>query len=282
MGSIADSDAVCSKERQLTQHQAVLTLVQQVLGNPLIKSFRWLDLACGKGQIIIHLDINFTQDHRAKIEYYGYDVQTEYLRLAEKTAKSFGLKFVKMATGELSNFHKIYNKDEKFDLITLTNTVHEIDPKTISLLLFESLYRLTPNGFLFIYDMEKLPRQELGAITWTKEEFEEIIKFFVKRIGSSCLPISSRWQHSSCTGWNTALYINHLDIHFEEIEMDREAILSDTNKVINKIIDRKYELCKVSLENLTLYGPEVREEEDQIKAKLYEFWALSRAKGACE
>ncbi|KKG14168.1 hypothetical protein EO98_09355 [Methanosarcina sp. 2.H.T.1A.6] len=280
MSSIADSDAFYDKERQLTQHQAVLTLIQQSLSNPHLTSFRWLDLACGKGQIIANIDENFNGDLREKIEYYGYDIENDYLKFVEKMTRSFNLKCVKTETGKLSNFHKIYNKEEKFDLITLTNTIHEIDPKIISLLLFESLYRLSQDGFIFIYDMEKLPQQELGAITWTKEEFEEIVRYFLNNLGTSYSPPASRWKHSSCMGWNITLYLKHLAINLSEIEARKADILSKTNQKIIEIINRKQDLCKVALETLTIYGSEVREEEKEKIEKLYEFWALSRAKGS--
>jgi ubiquinone/menaquinone biosynthesis C-methylase UbiE len=42
----------------LTQHQAALTLLQRLLADPGVSQLNWLDLACGKGQIITHLDEN--------------------------------------------------------------------------------------------------------------------------------------------------------------------------------------------------------------------------------
>jgi hypothetical protein len=37
--------------------------------NPKVKDFHWLDPACGRGQIIVHLDGNLTPAARSKISY---------------------------------------------------------------------------------------------------------------------------------------------------------------------------------------------------------------------
>lgn len=133
MDVLSDSSAFYDEKRQLTQHQSILTIIQGILGNPRLALFRWLDLACGKGQIIAQLEKNLNDESRAKIEYFGYDIQNEYIKITEKKASSLKLKSFKIKTGEISNFPDIYDVGDKFDLITLTNTVHEIMPTNIHL-----------------------------------------------------------------------------------------------------------------------------------------------------
>lgn len=41
-----DSEAVQFKGRMLTQHQAILTLIQQPPDNPKLHNFKWLDFGC--------------------------------------------------------------------------------------------------------------------------------------------------------------------------------------------------------------------------------------------
>jgi hypothetical protein len=67
MGAIADSDAVHDIRRILPQHQSALTLLNSKLQNPAVQSFRWLDLACGKGQIISQLEENLSANQRQKL-----------------------------------------------------------------------------------------------------------------------------------------------------------------------------------------------------------------------
>ena len=52
MSIIGDSSAVLEFARMLPQHQAAITLLSSLLQNPQVDKFYWLDLACGKGQII--------------------------------------------------------------------------------------------------------------------------------------------------------------------------------------------------------------------------------------
>ena len=71
---IGDSSAVLEFERMLPQHQAAITLLSSLLQNPQVDKFYWLDLACGKGQIISQLNENLTIENRKKIIYHGYDI----------------------------------------------------------------------------------------------------------------------------------------------------------------------------------------------------------------
>src|SRR5690349_10081573 len=102
MAAIADSDAIFDPERMLPQHQAALTLLQGMLSNPQLAQVRWLDLACGKGQIIAHLQKNLSQKARAKLQLVGYDIDNHHTRLAERTARLMGLAKCDFGIGELA------------------------------------------------------------------------------------------------------------------------------------------------------------------------------------
>jgi hypothetical protein len=90
MPAIADSDAFKDPGRVLPQHQAALTLLQGRLSAPSTKRLSWLDLACGRGQIIVSLDENLSPEARAKIEYSAYDLDHEFARETRKTAQRLG------------------------------------------------------------------------------------------------------------------------------------------------------------------------------------------------
>src|SRR5262245_52257495 len=128
MSSIADSDAVLAK-RVLPQHQTAITLLGQLLAAPSTEHIAWLDLACGKGQILAQLDKNLPDVVlRGRISYLGFDIDNENSRLAEKIAS--GLKFsdVEVKTGEMQDFSKLFPIEKKFSFISFTNTVHELRP----------------------------------------------------------------------------------------------------------------------------------------------------------
>ncbi len=75
MSSIGDSSAELNIRRVMSQHQAAITVLQFLLVNPAIQEFSWLDLACGKGQIISQLEENIPDETlRGKIVYLGYDI----------------------------------------------------------------------------------------------------------------------------------------------------------------------------------------------------------------
>lgn len=68
----------------LPQHQAAITLLSSLLQNTQVDKFYWLDLACGKGQIISQLNENLTIENRKKIIYHGYDINVDYLKELNK------------------------------------------------------------------------------------------------------------------------------------------------------------------------------------------------------
>ena len=175
MNAIADSDAFFDPERMLAQHQAALTLLQGMLSDPESPQINWLDLASGRGQIISHLQKNLSETERQKIAFQGYDIDNSHSRTAAKTAEAMGLAKYGFEIGELGQFWQRDSTNGPFDFITLTNTVHEIHPACFAEILTRCIERLDDNGRLFIYDMEKLPVPELGAVLWTAEEVKTIL-----------------------------------------------------------------------------------------------------------
>jgi len=280
MSSIADSNAILDNERQLGQHQAVITLLQGILADPGLANFYWLDLACGKGQIINHLDLNLPAESRLKLSYFGYDLKSDYAKIAERRASSLGLKYFKFEIGDLLNFPKIFKSEIKFDLITITNTVHEMDPNTLASVFFYSLQRLKDKGELFIYDMNSLESPELGAITWEESEMKEIFTHFLKLFDQkNSPPVCGTWRHSSCKGWNVRINRAFYKFNGNVLDDPKEAekIIANAGDKILEVIKRKLELVRAALDSLTICGAESINERSEIQTKLFEFWSLSRS-----
>lgn len=282
MGSIGDSSAVSDEERQFSQHQALITILQGKVGNPKLATFSWLDLACGKGQVISHLETNLDNTIRAKIKYFGYDIKDDYLKHAQAKASKLNLNDFSFKTGELANFSKIYDSTCKFDCITLINVLHEIEPSILTTLLFESVMRLSDDGVLFIYDMEQINPPELGAIPWNSMEIETILRTFFKSMGVELSPIVGKWKHKTCMAWNLQLHRDYVNITADEMIEKWDSIFNDTNETINSLIDAKYAACKDALESMTVCGASIAVEEEESLENLYNFWALSRVKGEIE
>src|SRR5687767_11834890 len=132
MASLADSDAALDMERLLAQHQAALTLLQGMLSDPACQELSWLDLACGKGQIIAHLSENLSPLERKKISLLGYDIENAYSKQAKKIAESMGLASFVFEVGALGRFWENGATAGPWRFITLTNTVHEITPDSLA------------------------------------------------------------------------------------------------------------------------------------------------------
>jgi ubiquinone/menaquinone biosynthesis C-methylase UbiE len=278
MESKGNTDAVCHGGRIRPQDQAALIIVQGALVDPSIFEFKWLDLACGKGQMIAQLEKNLTGSARAKIVYYGYDRENSYLKIARRKADSLNLRGAFFEVGEIRNFANSYPEDAEFDLITLTNTVHEISPHNLASILYEAVSRLSDRGSLFIYDMESLPTPELGAVPWRSHEVAQIIKALLDGLGvKGYEPAIGKWTHSTCNGWNLQLIRRHLNVSRETIKKNKAQAISKTQRKIESLLLRKYEECEKALESLTYCQSGTDEEASAERNLLYNFWGLSRA-----
>lgn len=278
MTTLADSSAVL-EYYNLPQHQAALTLLQGILSDPACTRLRWLDLACGKGQIVAHLDRNLGAYARSKIELVGYDIENSYSKQAKRLAESKGLASCCFEVGALGNFWSNQHTSGPWGFITLTNTTHEIAPRSLAEIFIRCIERLDENGCLFLYDMERLPNPELGAVPWSAVEIQTVIATVLCELGcSNYKPEVGQWVHRSCRGWNAQIKRSHLDLPTDFRENIPRSI-ENTNKLIKDLLTTRLARANSALESLAEHPAETGEEADDKIAFLYEFWAVYRSVG---
>jgi hypothetical protein len=277
--SIADSSAVLEPERLLTQHQAALTLLQGMLGDPSCPEVPWLDLACGRGQIILHLEGNLSEGERQKIRLVGYDIENSYSREAKRIAESMGFASYSFEVGALNRFWESRATSGPWRFITLTNAAHELHPSTLAEILVRCIERLDEKGCLFLYDMERLPEPELGAIPWSAAEIREILTAMFVALGvEKYKPSVGRWPHRSCVGWNAQVQASHLDLP-DGFASQIPAAIEATAERIRELLRAKIQHISATLASLAEHGAETDEEASEKVHLLYDFWAVSKALG---
>lgn len=278
MTSLADSSAYQNTDHVLPQHQAALTLLQARLSKPDSEPLNWLDLACGRGQIILGLDHNLSDGARAQINFTAYEINQDYARETRKIAADLGFATLEIKVGDLADFNKLLSDDFLFDFITLTNTVHEVFPQNLSKLLVDSILRLNNRGTLFIYDMEQINPPELGAIPWNRDEVRSMIRTVLDELGATNYkPEVGFWKHRSCNAWNVQLERQYISILKANILSKRTNAIDKCTDTIITLLKNKLELCKKSLEILTLCKANTFGEKKEKERYVYEFWAISRA-----
>lgn len=278
MPSLADAHAYRDDNRLLVQHQAALTVLQGLVMKPGRNRVRWLDLSCGRGQIIAALDTNLSTIARAKISYLAYDVDQGYVRETERRASQLGLHSVETKVGDLSDFAVLVPETQRFDFITFTNTAHEVRPSVLAVLIVDCFIRLADDGCLFIYDMDTVKPEELGAVPWTGAEFQSILGALFGACGlMQYQPEVGRWKHSSCEGWNAQIHRDHVALTTKEFPGMRAIAVQSVADTMDALLKTKLQLCAEGLETLTRYGTETAEEVDAKSRHLYNFWALTRA-----
>lgn len=123
---------------------------------------------------------NLSENNRRKLLYTGYDINVDHTRTAERIANGLNLKANEFVHGDICHFANLILPDRQFDFITCTNTAHELQPGAFSMLILDSLVRLSETGELFIYDMESLDKPELGALPWRGPEIGLLINKILK------------------------------------------------------------------------------------------------------
>lgn len=279
MITIADSDAFKDSGRVLPQHQAAITLLQGFVSAPNVRRIRWLDLACGQGQIIASLDIHLSEDARRKVEYWAYDASLRFARETTRSAERMGFGAVKTRVGDLSDFHRVLPSPLRFDYVTLTSVIHELEPARLPDLFMNCIERLNPTATLFIYDVETVDPPELGALPWGCNDIRRVVHRMLDALGTSTYrPEVGRWAHKSCYGWSVQIQRSHIGLSDSAICANRDAAVAAGGNEIRRILSKRLSECECSLETLTRYGAETREEESATTRLLYEFWALHRAR----
>jgi hypothetical protein len=278
MGPLADSNAVLVK-KILPQHHTAITLLGGLLTAPGTEQVEWLDLACGKGQIISQFERNIAElNLREKIAYHAYDIKDEHTRVSEKIARSLNFRSVDVKIGEMEHFPNIFPPEQKFSFISFTNTVHELRPTLVGSLLIALILRLSDTGILYIYDMETLPLPELGAVPWDGDDFRNLLSEIFKDLGCQPIPlIVQRWEHSSCSGWSVNLQRNYLRVSDAVITENTERAATGATAVIIAVLKYKLKITAEELEALTRFGPDNEEEKKRTIKLLYDFWSLERA-----
>jgi SAM-dependent methyltransferase len=279
MSALADSNSLFDMERQLAQHQAALTVIQGMLSDPACNELSWLDLACGKGQIIAHLKENLSESERKKIRLVGYDIENANSKHAKRIAESMGMASFSFEVGSLGRFWENGSTAGPWRFITLTNTAHEIAPASLAKILAMCIDRLADDGCLFLYDMERLPNPELGAVPWSAAEMKAILVTLCRALGCSTFePAVGRWTHKSCNGWNAQLRRAHMKLPSDYPDRIEAAIHATSDK-IRELLLARLDRANTALQSLAEHGPASGEEGEEKSVLLYEFWAVSRALG---
>lgn len=277
---IAASDAISDESRDLAQHQAFVMWLQQHLADSAPGTLSWLDLGCGKGQVFFAIEKNLLPSARSRLAYVGVDGSSEHTEATETRALASRLKSVEVHQANLTNLSTF--RGRTFDLVTIINTCHEIPPQNMAALIFDSIAMLTPEGRLLAYDMEQLPKDalELGALTWTRPEIDELTKALVASLEPTEGAVATgTWNHHSCTAWHMWVRRSWLKPP-KPLDELRTTCLESASKTTSQILERRVQLVRSTLEVLTAHGAATASEQIDVQRSLHDLWALDRARSA--
>ena len=275
--TLADSSVILDRTRVLPQHRDAVTLLQARLAAP-GSAQTWLDLACGRGQLVQALEHGLTADSRSRLSFVGIDADQRHAREAVRLAESLGLASAEMLVGDLRHLPTLLPIGETVDFITFTNTVHEIAPAYLPLALVTSIARLSEHGALYVADIESIQPLELGAVAWTRDEMSELLGRCLEALGVTLYrPGVQRWQHTTRASWSAFIERQHFGRTSAQIVEQTPTAIAAVLEQVEHTLRLKLTACRTALETLTLYGSETGDEEVTKNSLVYDFWAITRA-----
>ena len=251
-GPIFFPEAERCKDKTDFREATLAVAMRCMLENSNKNDWEWLDLACGRGNLIEHCCESFGNDSN-KIHYNGLDKGDRYknefdLFVEEKNLRKY-LAEINFIIADFTSWKKCFHESKgisEYDWISFINVLHEIDPKEISAILLSMIKLCKKDGFIYFSDLEELVEPEADAITWTLEEIEGIFSLLFNKY------TAFRFKRSVST---FAIIAQKSDLH-KDIDLQIQA-----NK-LNRIIQKKIKSL------LTNKKKNIEENLEKIKKRL--------------
>lgn len=241
---------------------------------------KWLDLCCGNGNILLQVKKSMGRS-ATQIEYFGFDIDKNnidecekiiHLEELDKCLAGINLDVVNLDTSPIPG-------DNKFDIITLLNVMHEINPFGIYPLLKNALQRCKRNGVLLIVDMINLPHLEWSAITWSGNTLADLLSYFIKDENIICLD-----QTLTIPTYQRAVDIFSLKLNRKDIDegiffnWESKKEENKRKKIIIHCLEKKKQMLSQQLKRIYIEREHIvsskEDWESKISKILWEYWAV--------
>lgn len=271
--TIADSDSI-NIDTILVPHSNAISLLTHLLNNKKNGNATWLDLACGKGQILNQLGDNLNKYYRSKIDLHLVDLNNESLRCATDIANKLGLNSINEYVSDICKYCTESLGENTFDFITFINTFHEIKPCELASVIIYCLCALKDEGVFYLFDQEELIEKELGAVTWSSVEVSSIINDFFEMCGLEYRVYANKWNHKAISSWSIQIQKMHILNNKNSLLKEKQALLFE---LIKETLQSKTDINKKALLTLTKYGGSTENESENKIQNLFNYWSLNQA-----
>lgn len=271
--SLADSDSI-KMDSILVPHSNAISILTYLLNLNISSDIHWIDLACGKGQILTQLRDNLDNNYRHRIKISLIDLNNESLRIATDIAEKLGFGGVTQKVSDLYSYCNTGLIENSFEYITLINTLHEIKPKELGLLIIKCIVALKDNGVFYIFDQEELPVKELGATTWSSIEISNVLNDYFDKCAIDYRVYANKWNHKTVSSWSLQIQKTNI-LNTNNLKLlSNQAVLES---LIQKALILKADINKKALTSLTKFGGSTENEDENKIENLYDYWALTKA-----
>lgn len=233
----SESDTMYDQNVSLEQHETACDLVKEIAIRDEDNDILWLDIACGKGQILTTLLSECSQSILSRIIYCAFDECKNYVKETKINASSIGIGDHCIEICTISEFIKSFaqqdrrNECNNISISTAINMLHEISPKIIPDLIMCILDQLKFGGLLFLYDNEELLEPEDNAITFRLKEIEDIFNIIEEVAISS----SSYEEEPGFPSWGVVAY-NQTWSCRDTLKERRRLLKEDMNNKIRELL----------------------------------------------
>lgn len=263
------------EERMLSSHRVVVNELNTLLDNH-GDGFVWLDVGCGRGQVLREIGSVITSVGVGWIEYYGCDAARKYCDEASKQASESGFSAPDIRLKRVEDVREVFG-ELRADFVTIINVLHELTPASLAVTLVDSFSCLGDDGVLHVHDLRRMTEPELGAVCWDLPDLEEGLDPFLKLFhwrDSKCR--IQRWGGVEAPDWSLKLERRKLQVDIDELASRREEIISDVNNGLMALLPNKRKKHHNKL-NAFLSDPARTPGDRQSAAQaVYEYWTIGK------
>ncbi len=250
------------------------------------RSIKWLDLCCGKGNILNHIKPTLGTSC-SRVIYNGLDIDITHIEACRNIVVEHALDNCLKKPIDLSvqDLAKPFELKDKFDIVTILNVLHEIPPYDIYKLLKNAFKVCNYNGSVLIIDMCKLPHLEWKAITWNKDLLSELLT-----------PILNKDNEMITTLHEIAIYRRKVEIFSAKLQKRRidsdffkkqwnKSRITKYNRYVTSCLIKKRKELSNGIANIykdTRVAQKIDSKKNtsynqQLKALLWEHWTVTEA-----
>ncbi len=153
------------------------------------KQVTWLDVGCGRGQLLKEACRSLRMDQRCRVAYTGYDCTLDFVEDCNATIESLRIDNSRARQGEFDGMDALFNAGP-FDVISVVELISDLHLHLVPRLVL-NIFRLCHSSTVLCFsDLRKLTSSSAspGMLPWSEEEINPFVAAIARLLDGPRLP----------------------------------------------------------------------------------------------